>query len=62
MVPLRMHLAFGIGGKSYVSLSGDVADINAAVAAGAALASEKGFLVGRTVIPRPHPQLIEQIV
>lgn len=61
VIPLRMHLAFGIGGKSYVSLSGDVADINAAVSAGAAVAGEKGFLVSQVVIPRPHPQLIEQI-
>ena len=61
VVPLRMHLAFGIGGKSYVSFSGEVADITAAVAAGAAVASEKGFLVNQVVIPRPHPQLIDQI-
>ena len=61
VIPLRMHLAFGIGGKSYVVLSGEVADMNAAVAAGAAVASEKGFLVNRVVIPRPHPQLIQQI-
>lgn len=62
VIPLRMHLAFGIGGKSYVALSGNVADITAAVEAGAALASERGFLVNRVVIPRPHPQLIDQIM
>ena len=62
VIPLRMHLAFGIGGKSYVVLSGSVADMNAAVAAGAALASDKGFLVNRIVIPRPHKQLIDQIM
>lgn len=62
VTPLRMHLAFGIGGKSYVVLSGEVADMNAAVAAGAAVASEKGFLVNRVVIPRPHKQMIDQIM
>lgn len=62
VVPLRMHLAFGIGGKSYVVLSGEVADINAAVASGSDVASEKGFLVNRVVIPRPHRQLIDQIM
>ncbi|MEI7611991.1 MAG: BMC domain-containing protein [Betaproteobacteria bacterium] len=61
VIPIRMHLAFGIGGKSYVALSGEVADINAAVEVGAAVASEKGFLVNRVVIPRPHQQLIDQI-
>ena len=54
--------AFGIGGKSYVVLSGNVADMNAAVDAGSAVASEKGFLVNRVVIPRPHKQLIDQIM
>ena len=62
VIPLRMHLAFGIGGKSYVVLSGNVADMNAAVDAGSAVASEKGFLVNRVVIPRPHKQLIDQIM
>lgn len=62
VIPLRMHLAFGIGGKSYVVLSGEVADMNAAVEAGASVASEKGFLVNRVVIPRPHKQLIDQIM
>ena len=62
VIPLRMHLAFGIGGKSYVVLSGNVADMNAAVDVGSAVASEKGFLVNRVVIPRPHKQLIDQIM
>ena len=62
VIPLRMHLAFGIGGKSYVVLSGNVADMNAAVEAGAAVASDKGFLVNKVVIPRPHKQLIDQIM
>ena len=62
VIPLRMHLAFGIGGKSYVVLSGEVADMNAAVEAGAASASERGFLVNRVVIPRPHQQMIDQIM
>jgi microcompartment protein CcmL/EutN len=62
VIPLRMHLAFGIGGKSYVVLSGEVADINAAVAAGSEKAADRGFLVSRVVIPRPHRQLIDQIM
>jgi len=60
--PIRMHLAFGIGGKSYVVLTGDVADVEAATNAGSAIASEKGFLVSKVVIPRPHRQLIDQLL
>lgn len=29
VTPIRMHLAFGIGGKSYTVFTGDVADVNA---------------------------------
>ena len=60
--PIRMHLAFGIGGKSYVILTGEVADVIAATKAGAAVASERGFLVSEVVIPRPHQQLIDQLL
>lgn len=60
--PIRMHLAFGIGGKSYVILTGEVADINAATDAGAALAGSKGFLVSKVVIPRPHQNLVDQLL
>jgi len=60
--PIRMHLAFGIGGKSYVVLTGEVADVNAATQAGAAIASDKGFLVSQVIIPRPSQQLIDQLL
>ncbi|HML36196.1 MAG TPA: BMC domain-containing protein [Bacillota bacterium] len=60
--PLRLHIAFGIGGKAYVVLSGDVAAVKAAVAAGSGLASEKGQLVRSIVIPRPHPMVVENLI
>lgn len=62
VTPVRMHLAFGIGGKSYVVLTGDVADVKTAIAAGAASAGEKGMLVQQVVIPRPHEQVISSLV
>ncbi|WP_434778411.1 BMC domain-containing protein [Neisseria sp. Ec49-e6-T10] len=62
VTPIRMHLAFGIGGKSYVVFTGDVADINAAIAVGAESASDKGFLVNKVVIPRPHQQVINSLL
>lgn len=60
--PLRLHMAFGIGGKSYSVLSGEVAAIKAAVEAGSAVAAEKGLLVRTLVIPRPHKQIIEGLL
>lgn len=62
VIPIRMHLAFGIGGKSYVVLTGDVADVETAVAAGAVSASEKGLLVQKVVIPRPHEQVVGSLL
>jgi len=60
--PLLIHLAFGIGGKSYTILTGEVASVKAAVEAGSGLASAKGLLIRQVVIPRPSKQLIESLV
>ncbi|THF59316.1 BMC domain-containing protein [Pseudothauera rhizosphaerae] len=60
--PVRMHLAFGIGGKSYVVISGEVADVEAGVRVGSEVAGDKGMLVHRVVIPRPHKQVIEHLM
>lgn len=62
VVPMRMHIAFGIGGKSYSVVTGEVAAVKAAVATGSAIASEKGMLVYNIVIPRPHKQVIDNLL
>ncbi len=62
VVPMRMHIAFGIGGKSYSVVTGEVAAVKAAVATGSAIASEKGMLVYNIVIPRPHKQVIDSLL
>ncbi len=49
-----LGLAMGLGGKSYVTFTGDVADVESAVDAGAADANQAGMLVRRVVIPQPH--------
>jgi microcompartment protein CcmL/EutN len=50
-------LARGIGGKSFITFTGEVSDVEAAVAAGSADAEAAGLLVRRVVIPRPHAGL-----
>lgn len=62
VTPIRMHLAFGIGGKSYVVLTGDVASVEASMKVGAESASNRGFLVNQVVIPRPHRQVIDSLL
>jgi microcompartment protein CcmL/EutN len=51
---IDVQLAVGLGGKSYVTFTGEVGDVTAAVEAGAADAERAGLLVRRVVIPRPH--------
>ena len=60
--PVRLHMAFGIGGKASCVLCGDVAAIKTAVATGSELAAEKGFLVSSIIIPRPNSQVIEGLM
>jgi len=60
--PLRIHLAFGIGGKSYSLVTGEVASVKSAVEEGSQVAAEKGLLVRKVVIPRPHNQVIESLL
>lgn len=58
----RVHMAFGIGGKCYMVVAGDIADVNNAVAVACDSAGEKGLLVSRAVIPRPHEAMWRQLV
>ncbi len=59
---VRIHMAFGIGGKCYFIVNGDIADVNTAVKAGSQSAGEKGLLVHGTVIPKPHDAVWQQIL
>lgn len=58
---LEVRLGTGIGGKSYVILTGDVSAVAEGVAAGAADAVEAGLLAGQVVIPSPHLELFESL-
>ncbi|ADG80939.1 BMC domain-containing protein [Thermincola potens] len=54
---LEIRLGLAIGGKSFVTLTGDVGAVKTSVSTGAATAAEKGLLVNQIVIPSPHPNL-----
>jgi microcompartment protein CcmL/EutN len=55
---MEIHLAMAIGGKGYVTLTGDVAAVTAAVAAGADFIASKGLLVSKVIIPQPRPEIL----
>ncbi|MFZ7101277.1 MAG: BMC domain-containing protein [Peptococcaceae bacterium] len=59
---IEIRIGMGIGGKSFVTLSGDVSSVDSSVAAGAATASERGMLVNKVVIPSPHHNLKSRLL
>jgi microcompartment protein CcmL/EutN len=61
-VTLRdLRLANGIGGKGVLYLTGEVGEVEAAVAAGRDEARRRGLLARAVVIPRLHAQMKERI-
>ncbi len=54
---LEVRLANGLGGKCYVVLTGEIPDVEAAMAAGVEKVKKIGALVRAVTIPRPHPDL-----
>jgi len=56
---IDLRLGFAIGGKAIVTLTGDVSSVSSAVEAGTRAAAESGLVVGKVIIPRPHPSLID---
>ena len=56
-----LRLANGLGGKGFVFLSGDVADVQAAVDAGRAEALQRGLLVRSVVVPQLRRQMKERV-
>ncbi len=59
---IEIRLAMALGGKAFLTLTGEVAAVQAAVDAGAAVVAEKGLLVNKVVIPHPRKELISEIV
>lgn len=57
---IEIRLAMALGGKAFVTMTGDVAAVRAAVEAGAAKIGEKGLLVNKVVIASPSPQLYRE--
>ena len=57
-----VRLGTGIGGKSFVILTGEVAAVSEAVKAGISTPNAEGMLVSSVVIPSPHPELLETLM
>ena len=59
---VEVRLGTGIGGKSFVILTGDVAAVREAVAAGISTPNAEGMVISSVVIPSPHKELVSSLV
>ncbi len=58
---IDIRLGRGLGGKSFITMTGEVAAVRAAVAAGEKKPEAAGMLSESVVIPSPHPDLIKSL-
>ena len=59
---IEIHAAMAIGGKGYVTMTGEVAAVEAAVNAGPKVVEDRGLLVDKVVIPRPRPEILRNYI
>ena len=59
---IEIRLAMAMGGKAFVTLTGDVAAVESAVEAAAQVVGQKGMLVNKVVIPHPRPELLNEVI
>jgi len=58
---IEIRVARGLGGKAFVTLTGNVSAVTSAVEAGSAVVAREGILVGTSVIASPHPEVWEAL-
>lgn len=59
---IEIRLAMALGGKAFVTLTGEVAAVQSAVDSGADVIAEKGLLVNKVVIPQPRKELLSEMI
>jgi microcompartment protein CcmL/EutN len=59
---VEVRLAMALGGKAFATMTGNVAAVENAVAAGAKVIAQKGLLVNTAVIPAPRPELLSEMI
>ena len=58
---IEVRLGRGLGGKSFVMLTGEVAAARAAIEAARELEETQGMVAGSVVIPSPHPDILNAV-
>jgi microcompartment protein CcmL/EutN len=59
---IEIRLGRGLGGKSFILLTGDVAAVRFAVDAGTEPYKNEGLIARTAVIPAPHPDIMKAIM
>jgi microcompartment protein CcmL/EutN len=59
---IEIRLAMALGGKAFVTMTGNVAAVQSAVDAAAQVVGQKGMLVNKVVIPNPRPELLNEMI
>jgi microcompartment protein CcmL/EutN len=59
---IEIRLAMALGGKAFVTLTGDVAAVQSAVDSAAQVVGQKGMLVNKVVIAHPRPELLNEMI
>ena len=59
---IEIRLAMALGGKAFVTFTGEVAAVETAVKAGAEVAGRKGLLTDAVTIPQPRPELLREMI
>jgi microcompartment protein CcmL/EutN len=59
---LEIRLAMALGGKAFVTMTGDISSVKAAMDAGRTLIGDAGVLVNAVVLSRPHPDVYREVV
>jgi microcompartment protein CcmL/EutN len=59
---MELRLAMALGGKAFLTFTGSVAAVTAAVDSAAAIAMAKGMLVQTAVIAQPRPEIVRDLI
>ncbi|KRQ86499.1 hypothetical protein ABG79_01705 [Caloramator mitchellensis] len=59
---MELRLGIGIGGKSFLTFTGDVSSINEGIEIGEKIGEENGMLVYKSIIPSPSPEIFEFLI
>ncbi|MDT8307241.1 MAG: BMC domain-containing protein [Anaerolineae bacterium] len=59
---IEIRLPFALGGKAFSIFTGEISAVRSAVNSAAARLKDEGVVESFTVLPAPHPQLVEKLL